>query len=256
MTVRVEHQPAYVLHRRPYRETSCLVDVLTPDHGKVALVAKGARRPRSQEAALIQPFQSVQVSWMGRSDLKTLTSIEPRHQTLGMPAPVLVAEWLFAGFYINELLEILLVQQDPAPELFAVYETTLAGLRAREPLEPGLRWFEKHLLELLGVGLDFSHDAESGALVEADQAYLLMPDAGFVRLAAEASAPAALPGHSRSPLVVPGRILLALADDELTDAASLRFAKQIMRHCIDAQLQGRRLRSRELFRQYKESHRV
>ena len=256
MTARVEHQPAYVLHRRPYRETSCLIDLLTPDFGKVALVAKGVRRTRNQEAALIQPFQSVQVSWLGRSDLKTLTSIESRRHMPGSPAPDLVGDWLFAGFYINELLEALLVQQDPAPELFRLYEETLAGLRAREPLEPGLRRFEKYVLELLGVGLDFSQDAESGAFIEPEQYYLLIPDGGFVKLAADSTPSPVSPSDASSPLIVPGRVLLALADDEFTDAANLRFAKQIMRRCIDAQLQGRRLRSRELFRHYKESHRV
>src|SRR5690554_7107131 len=125
MSARVEHQPAYILHRRPYRETSWLLDVVTPDYGKVSLVAKGARRGKAPDASLYQPFQPVLISWLGKSDLKTLSGLEARRlapEAQELQQRGLSGQWLFAGFYLNELLEFLLVEQESSPYLFALYE--------------------------------------------------------------------------------------------------------------------------------------
>lgn len=256
MSARVEHQPAYILHRRPYRETSWLLDVVTPDYGKVSLVAKGARRGKAPDASLYQPFQPLLISWLGKSDLKTLSSLEARRLAEDVQAlqrQELQGQWLFAGFYLNELLEFLLVEQEPSAYLFALYEAALLGLRAQEPLEPLLRYFEKHLLEELGVGASFDQEAETGEPIDAHANYLFLPQKGCLRLDPGG---ASAYDMSAAPLVVPGEALLAIAEHDFSKPQCLKYAKRIMRLCIDDLLNGRKLRSRELFRHYKESQRA
>ncbi len=267
MSTRVEHQPAFILHRRPYRETSWLLDVVTPDYGKVSLVAKGARRGKAPDASLYQPFQPVLISWLGKSDLKTLSGLEARRlapEAQELQQRGLSGQWLFAGFYLNELLEFLLVEQESSPYLFALYEAALLGLRAQQPLEPLLRYFEKNLLEELGFGASFDQDAETGEPIEAGANYLFLPQKGCLRLDPQArsaydscsSVPdeaATAPGKA---LVVPGEALLAIAEHDFSTPQCLKYAKRIMRLCIDDLLNGRKLRSRELFRHYKESQRA
>lgn len=256
MSARVEHQPAYILHRRPYRETSWLLDAVTPDYGKISLVAKGARRGKSPDASLYQPFQPLLISWFGKSDLKTLSALEARRlepEAQSLLRQELTGQWLFAGFYLNELLEFLWVEQESSPYLFALYEAVLLGLRAQEPLEPLLRYFEKSLLEELGFGASFDQEAESGEPIDPEGQYLFLPQKGCLRLDPGAQAPYDM--HS-APLVVPGEALLAIAGHDFSQPQTLRYAKRVMRLCIDELLNGRELRSRELFRHYKESLRA
>ena len=250
MSARIEHQAAYILHRRPYRETSWLLDVLTPDHGRLSMVAKGARSRKSGESALYQPFVPLWLGWMGRGSLKTLTGIEMRIRQDGRTIPFdLSGERLFIGFYLNELLQYLLPEQDPAPQLFDLYESSLQDLSDGHSIQITLRLFEKLLLEMLGTGVSFEFDGLSGEPVQATRQYLLLPETGFVAVeAAQASA--------ADRRVVPGRVLLAIANHDFTDADTLRSAKWLMRQCIDVLLGGRTLRSRELIRQFKESQRA
>src|SRR3569833_1174837 len=162
--VRVLLQPAYVLHRRPYRDTSALLDVFTPDFGRVGLVARGARQAKSRSAALLQPFQPVWASWSGSGDLSTMSAVEGAGS-----ARWLTGAALMSGLYLNELLVRLLHRFDPHPELFACYETALNRLvqtpeQTAEPaLEASLRIFEKRLLAEIGYGLVLEHEAGSGA---------------------------------------------------------------------------------------------
>src|SRR5688572_10919841 len=116
-------QPAFVLHTYPYRETSLIVEAYVRDHGRLALIARGARRPKSSVRGVLMPFQPLLLSWTGRKDLRTLTRAEWR----GGYAP-LRGQPLICGFYLNELLLKLLQRDDPHEELFAVYEGTLEGL--------------------------------------------------------------------------------------------------------------------------------
>src|SRR5690606_32386628 len=220
MSTRVEHQPAFILHRRPYRETSWLLDVVTPDYGKLSMVAKGARRGKAPDASLYQPFQPLLISWFGKSDLKTLSGLEARRlapEVQELQRQDLSGQWLFAGFYLNELLELLLVEQEPSPYLFALYEAALLGLRAQEPLEPLLRYFEKNLLEELGVGASFDQEADTGDLIEAGVNYLFVPQKGCLRLDPEAQSAYDM---GSAPLVVPGEALLRSEERRVGTARS------------------------------------
>ena len=151
---RIELTPGYLLHHRPWRDTSRILEVYTREHGRMTLFARGVRGPTAKLAAVLQPFQPLLLSFSGRGEAPALTGAERAHECAALPAPCLLA-----AFYLNELLLKLTTRHDPLPELFDHYHATLGQLRGGAPLEPALRLFEKRLLEVLGYGLDLSHRA-------------------------------------------------------------------------------------------------
>lgn len=234
---RVLLQPAYVLHRRPYRDSSLLLDVFTREFGRLALVARGARQVRSRSAGLLQPFQPVLLSWAGSGELATLAGVEAAGA-----ARWLAGTALLSGLYLNELIVRLLHRYDPHPDLYADYEAVLAKLAGAAPaadpaLEAALRIFEKRLLAEIGYGLVLEHEADSDRLIEAERVYAYHMGAGPLPCA-EAAAPA---------LAVRGSTLLDLARECLDDPGSLREAKRLMRAALAAQLGDKPLASRRLF---------
>lgn len=230
--MRVLLQPAFILHRRPYRDTSLLLEAFGQDHGRVGLVARGAVAPRSRLKGLLQPFAPLLLSWIGESELATLTAAEDA----GRPIP-LPPNRVLAGLYVNELLLRLLPRLVPHPDLFAAYETLLAELAAAPSEEPPLRRFEKRLLDELGYGLTLDCEAVSGAPIVAEEQYCYILDRG--PLAA---------GQSGIGVPISGRGLLALRDGMLTDPAVLREVKRLTRAALAEQLRGRALKTRELYR--------
>lgn len=223
--------PAFVLHRRPYGETSLIVDLFTLHHGHFSAVARGAARPGSQWQAELQPFRPLRVSWSGRQPLKTL-----RQGEATAPPLALANDRLYCGFYLNELLQRLLTDAEAAPGLFSVYLDTLEQLAGGEMLvEPALRRFEYRLVAELGYGISWERTSDTGEPVEAGQRYAFDPANGV------------LAAHEGRIDAIPGEHLLALASDELDNQAVLRLAKQLMRSLVDYLLQGRPLHSRRLF---------
>ncbi len=164
--------PAFVLHRYPYRDSSFLVEVFSADTGRVGLVARGVRRPKSRWRGMLEPLSPLLLSWSGRGDLKTLTQAE----SAGAPI-ALRGEPLLAAFYVNELLLRLLARDDPHEPLFALYVETLHELREQRTA-PALRRFEKRVLEALGYGVDFTVEAGGATPVESGRRYRVDPDAG------------------------------------------------------------------------------
>ncbi|MBI5040629.1 MAG: DNA repair protein RecO [Gammaproteobacteria bacterium] len=223
-------QPGYILHQRAYRDTSLLLEVFTREHGRLGLVARGARAPRSRIRGLLQPFQPLLLSWTGRTELGTLTGVEAD----GAP-PRLPGATLYSGFYLNELLMRLLQRLDPHPELFVAYAETLRGLQ-HEAQRP-LRLFEKQLLESLGYGLLLAQEADSGTPVEANAEYVYALESGPVRSQ----------GAITVGLKLSGRSLLSLAADDLSDAQSLADSKRLMRAALGLYLGERGLKTREVF---------
>lgn len=223
-------QPAYILHQRPYRDTSLLLEVFSRDHGRFGLVARGARGPRSRIRGLLQPFQPLLLSWSGRTELGTLHSVEADGA-----APRLAGATLYSGFYLNELLMRLLQRLDPHPELYAAYAEALVGLQT-EAQRP-LRRFEKQLLESLGYGLLLDHEADSGEPVQAGVEYVYALESGPVRCL----------GTQAGGLRLSGRSLLSLAAGELADAQSLGDAKRLLRAALALYLGDRGLKTREVF---------
>ena len=221
----------FVLHRRRYRESSLIVEVLTRDIGRLAAVARGALRAKSRLGANLQPLSPLRLEVRGRGALKTLVSAEPA----GAPR-VAQGRRLYAALYVNELVMRLTAAHDPMPDLYAGYARTIAALARDEALEPLLRNFELQLLETLGIGLLLTEVAGSGDSVTADRHYDYYIEHGPVPVS-----------NMRDGLRVSGAALLALAGRRDYDPASSRDAKRLMRHVINHYLEGRPLASRELF---------
>jgi DNA repair protein RecO (recombination protein O) len=237
-TRRTQLACGFLLHQRPYRDSSLILELFVRDHGRLSAFAHGARGPRSRFAAL-QPFRPLLLSWSGRGESPTLSAAEDA----APPPPPFPPELILSGFYLNELLLKLTVPHDPQPELYAHYAATLARLRAREPLDVVLRHFEKHLLDLLGYGNDLRCEA-GGRAVTADAYYHFRPGAGLW-LAGERQSGSPGTGTDTGVGLVQGRVLLALAADEpLGDADGRRQARQVLRAALDHCLDGRELRAR------------
>lgn len=233
-TRRVQLEPAFLLHHRPYRDSSRIVEFYARDHGRVSLFAKGVRRAGSPLAAVLQPFTRLLISWSGPGDGGVLTGAE----LVGQPATLPPAR-LMSGFYLNELLLKLLPRQDAHGELYDAYSLALDELRATGADEARpLRLFEKRLLESLGYGVDYTHVLADGGSVEAGAYYHVRPERGVLGVAEPSDAPG----------IYRGEHLLSLAAEELADAASLQAARRLLRAQLDASLEGRELTSRTVAR--------
>jgi len=231
---RINLQPAYLLHRKPYRDTSLLIEAFTESHGRLGLVARGARSRRGGQAALLQPFQPLLLSWSGRGDLHTLTAAESQQNPL-----VLQGDSLISGFYLNELLMRLLPRHDPHSNLFQRYSRTLHYLSTKGMDEWLLRLFERDLLQELGYGLLLTQEGGSGEMVEAETCYCYHPEFGPERQR-----------HNDEPcLLVRGETLLCLAGQGEAGTRSRSEAKRLMRGVLAGYLGKKPLASRELFRQ-------
>jgi DNA repair protein RecO (recombination protein O) len=233
--MKVEQQPCYILHLRPYRESSLLVELLSREHGRLGVVARGARRGTNRSRGSYQLFQRLSVSWSMRTELGTLTQIESEP----MPGQA-SGRWLMAAFYLNELLLRLLQRDEPHPEIFGAYELALVALRTDGDEAPVLRVFEKRLLEALGYGLLLDRDAVTGQPIDAERTYIYVADRG----------PVANGQPGMQGVTISGATLLALQAELLRDAGELQQAKRLMRRLVDGHLDGRPLASRELYRQY------
>jgi DNA repair protein RecO (recombination protein O) len=224
-------QPALLLHSRPFRDNSLLVELFIPDSGRLGAVVRGVggqRRSGAARRALLQPFQPLWASWSGRGELKTVQLLEAR----AAPLP-LQGRALFSGLYLNELLCRLLQREDPHPDLFADYEQALAQLVAGEPLDLVLRRFELRLLEALGYGFSLVVDAD-GEAVSATAFYGFDGETGLRRLA------------GASPQALSGADLLDFAAGRFTEA-SRRALKRLCRLALRPHLGERPLQSRQLF---------
>jgi DNA repair protein RecO (recombination protein O) len=233
---RHDDEPAFVLHAYPYRETSLIVEAFTEAHGRIALVARGAKRPRSELRGLLQGFQPLLLSWSGAGELKTLQRAEWRGGLARVGGSALVC-----GFYLNELLMKLLPREDPHPRLYGVYAAALQELAGRAEQAAVLRRFEVELLAELGYALPLAHEADTGAAVDPRARYHYAFDKGPRRAA---GAFAAEP-RRHAPLVR-GATLIALAQQRFPDAETAAEAKRLMRDILDHYLEARGVESRRV----------
>ncbi len=233
--MRVQNQPAYVLHTRDYSETSLILEIYSSRHGRLGLLAKGARRPSSRVRGLLKPFQPLLLSWSGRGELPILTAAEPDGETTLLSGPA-----LYCGFYLNELLMHLLHRDDPHEALFAAYREALITLTGATRAESVLRLFEKRLLGEIGYGLVLDRDVDDKAPIDADTWYDYIPERGPVRFAH--------PDTTRAQgILVRGASLMALASDALDGPDTLREIKRLMRAILARYLGDKPLHSRKLF---------
>lgn len=233
--MKVPLNPCYILHQRPYRETSLILDIFSRDYGKLSLVARGARKGRNNQRSVMQVNQKLNMAWLIRGDMGTLTGIE----ALGKNYNLTGREQL-ASFYINELLMRLLHKHEPCPELFDAYENAIMRLSGCKNEQSILRLFEKRLLETLGYGLVLDHDVNSGKPIEENTQYYYRPDSG----------PTAIPAPDHEYIKISGKTLSALAGGSIHEPKELQEAKQLTRHILKEHLGARPLASRDLFRAY------
>lgn len=222
---------AYILHCRPYRNTSLIADILTREHGRINVIARGAKRGQHPLAALLQPFSPLQIQWGGASELMTLYKVE---QGSGTTAPLNID--MFSGFYINELLIRLLHRHDPHPQLYDCYAQCLASLNAAGAQDIALRYFELELLEELGYAMNLHADVATGTPLEPMLRYHYLIEQG----------PSLAGSHATGSLYISGATLIALAERQLTGDAQRNEARQLMRAVLDHYLGHRPLKSREL----------
>ncbi len=227
-----ELQPAYILHTRPYRDTSMLVDFLTPEFGRITAVARGVRSRKTPKRNLLNPFTRLLISFQGKTDLKLLTHFEAEGEHF-----TLCAKHLFSGFYLNELLVRLLPEFDAHPEIYSLYEHSLQQLNARQDLEPILRSFELQLLNELGYGIDFGSDAKTGELILPNAHYCLDITQGLYL--AHANVP-----HN---FQFSGQHIKAIAQGDFILPEVKQTAKRITRILLKPLLGNKPLMSRELF---------
>jgi DNA repair protein RecO (recombination protein O) len=230
---RINNAAGFILHTYPFKETSVVAETFTREYGRVALIARGARRPASALRGLMQPFTPLLLSWFGKSDLKTLHAAEWQG---GIIAPQ--GRGLMCGFYLNELLLRVLARGDAHEALYDRYTETLALLTGEGgDHEKILRRFEKNLLADIGYGATFDIDADTRAPIEAGARYVFQPERGALRAAGQ-------PG-----CVVSGQTLLDLAADRFDDPVTLAEAKALMRSLINHTLGAKPLYTRQLLRE-------
>jgi DNA repair protein RecO (recombination protein O) len=227
-------QRAFVLHSRPYSETSLLIDFFTEGEGKIRLLAKGARRNRSPLRGCLQPFTPLLIRWSGKGEIKTLINADPVSLALPLSGTV-----LYSGLYLNELTARVIEFGTPYSSLFFDYLNCLQVLAGSERTpESALRQFELALLSYLGYGVDFLHCAGSGEPVSDTMTYRYREEKGFIGSLVV------------DQLTFTGKQLRALADREFPDADTLKAAKRFTRMALKPYLGGKPLKSRELFRQF------
>lgn len=244
---RIDDEPALVLHTRPYRESSVLVDLLTVHHGRVAALLKGGRRR-------VQIFSTFHASWYGGRELVTL--VNPGD----LRTHWLTGDAASAGLYVNELIIRLVREREPVPDLFAVACWILAEFENGAALGPALRSFEKLLLQTLGYALSYSHELDSGAMIDPCQWYRLVNVDGFVSdtperyLSHSEDAQQSLPHtgsgylETAAQLLVRGDVIQAIAQEQFHRAAVNAAARRLFRRCLQPLLGDRPLKSRELLR--------
>lgn len=228
-------QPAYILHTRPYRDTSLLIDAFTPLQGRISLIAKAARGMRSKNSrfkALLQAFVPLLLSWRGKTELLNLVNAEPQ----GPLSIQLSGKTLLCGLYLNELLMRLLYRYDPHPALFHAYETALTRLSQNPNI--ALRLFEKQLLTELGYALHLNKESQTQQAILPDQHYEFIPSLGLI-----ACIKTSFPKKS----IFSGASLLAIHNEQWTTPNQLLDAKRLFRLALHHLLEGKAIRSRELF---------
>lgn len=217
-------QPAYVLHQQHYRESSLIIDVLTRDFGRISLVAKGVRKTKSKTVGIIRSFAALSLSYVGNSDLRTLTDVE----TLGSPCE-LTGLAFYCGFYINELVCNFLHKDDPHPEVFQDYKQCLARLAQATEIEAALRIFELKLMDHIGYGVQLDYDLLHEKPIAVNKKYVFNKDNGLVE---------------DDDGQFSGSVLLAMQQRQFDESHVLSEAKLLMRAVIDSHLQGKQLKSR------------
>jgi DNA repair protein RecO (recombination protein O) len=244
---RIDGQAAFILHSYAYSETSLIIDVFSRDFGRLPLLARGARRPRSAMRGVLQAFQPLELGWFGAGEVRTLA----RAEWIG-GMPMLGGTALMLGYYLNELLMKLLPREDAHAALFSAYATALQslaqGLNGSAFATTHLRQFEKALLRELGYGMVLEREAVTGEAVLPDRFYHYLIERGPVLTAPNPE----MAGNQTQGQMIRGKTLLDLAQDDYADPRTLSESKLLMRMLINHYLAGQALQSRRVFMELQE----
>lgn len=255
---RIDGQQAYILHSYPYSETSLILDVFSRQYGRLPLLARGARRPRSALRGVLMAFQPLELGWFGRGEVRTLAKAE----WLG-GLPLLGGSSLMLGYYLNELLLRLLPRDDAHPALFDSYVAAVRSLAFPDDKASAgngasaasalLRRFEKNMLKELGYGLMLERDALNDQPIEAACRYHYRLECGPVQLGADEEniGLAEVAGTHRIQ-ALRGKTLMDLARDDYSDPQTLMESKLLMRLLINHHLAGKTLQSRRIYMELQE----
>ncbi|ASI89839.1 DNA repair protein RecO [Vibrio mediterranei] len=223
-------QRCFVLHRRPYSESSLILDVFSEEYGRVTLLSKGARSKRSNLKGALQPFTPILLKWSGGGSMKTLRQAEAI--SLGLP---LSGINLYSAMYVNELIARVLASEIPFPALFHDYLQALTELAHNTNPEPALRRFELALLSAMGYGVDFLHCAGTGEPIDPTMTYRYREQKGFIA------------SVRKDNLTFLGEELIAISERRFNSKTQLQAAKRFTRIALKPYLGGKPLKSRELF---------
>jgi DNA repair protein RecO (recombination protein O) len=226
-----QHDQAFVLHSRSFRNTSLIVEIFTREFGRFSVVARGARQNKSALYSLLQPFSHLMLQWGGGGEMPTLYSAELNNRPLNLPN-----QQIYSGFYLNELLMRLLHRHDPHPELFDIYRQTLEKIKQNEHVDITLRYFELDLLEQLGYGINLQNDFASGKQVNDDERYAYMLEQG----------PIGIIDTDELSINVSGKTLRHMLQRSLMDQVERKEAKLLLRSILDHYLGHKPLKTREL----------
>jgi len=227
---RILDEPAWLLHHRPFRDSSRILDILSRDHGRLSVVARGSRSAKSRLRGILRPFLPLRLSWVIRSDLGTLTGAEIDGSLMSLSGDALLS-----AYYVNELLLNFLHKHDPQPEIFAVYADTIANLGSAKNLQSELRSFEIELLRMLGYALNLDHDTHTHEILADEGLYAYRPEHGPVSVA-----------DRQGPMIFAGRQLLAVSKQQFDQPEVLRDAGRLLRETIDYHLGGKELKTRKV----------
>ena len=230
----IDDESAYVLHTLPYQGSSLICDVFTQNHGRVKLLALSARGHKSRFRGVFRTFNLLKINARGNTELRKVTAAYCVHSVVGLQNVP-----LFCGYYLHELLRYCLPAEEPAQDLFIVYDRMLATLCQgdKHSIEIGLRQFEKKLLEHCGYGIDFEKEALTGDPIDPLKHYQFNLREGFVF-------------KNQTNNHIPGEIILKISENDWTNQAQLAYAKFIFRQAIADCLQGKKLISRELLKTF------
>lgn len=233
--MRVETEIAYILHKRPFRDTSQILDVFSREHGRISLMSRGSRGAKSRSGGLLQIFRPLLISWQGRGEMPFLNNVE----MADIKAPALSGKAQMSAIYINELLVYLLHKNDVHAEVFDRYHACLYALTEVDNIEIVLRLFEKELLQLLGFGMNLVADADTGEPIRAECHYAYYFEHG----------PVLCEKHQQpNNPVLSGLSLMAFDQNEIVSEQQRSEIKQLMRYVLAGHLGHKKLKSRELFR--------
>lgn len=230
-------EPAYVIHRRAYSDTSLIVELLTPGHGRVSVLARGVKSGKTQKSLLLQPFRSLHVSWTGRGELPVLTAAEEAGNALHLKG-----ESLACGYYVNELVYHLVPKFEPATDLFTHYWPTIQACVDPLQRQEKLRYFEVALLEQLGLAPTLNHDIVTGqATVNEHKYYYRIP---------EGPVQADDVNGNNNGIEISGATLLSIASMDFSSEQTQTEAKRLTRALLHYHLDGKELLSRALFKSF------